>query len=58
MVCRTYAAQTLTILGEMDRAAALADEAVDIARRLANPHTLAWALAVAAHGRAFRVTPK
>jgi hypothetical protein len=41
-VCRTYAAQTLTILGEIDRAAALADEAVDIARRLANPHTLAW----------------
>ena len=54
MVCRTYAAQTLTILGEIDRAAALADEAVDIARRLANPHTLAWALAVAAHSRAFR----
>jgi predicted ATPase len=54
MVCRTYAAQTLTILGEIDRAAALAGEAVDIARRLANPHTLAWALAVAAHSRAFR----
>ena len=53
MVCRTYAAQTLTILGEIDRAAALADEAVDIARRLANPHTLAWALAVAAHSRTF-----
>jgi class 3 adenylate cyclase len=54
MVCRTYAAQTLTILGEIDRAAALADEAVDIAHRLANPHTLAWALVVAAHSRAFR----
>jgi class 3 adenylate cyclase/predicted ATPase len=53
MVCRTYAAQTLTILGEIDRAAPLADEAVDIARRLATPHTLAWALAVAAHSRAF-----
>lgn len=51
MVCRAYGAQATIELGRVDQGTAMADEAVAIARRLGNPHTLAWALMVAAHAR-------
>jgi class 3 adenylate cyclase/predicted ATPase len=54
MVCRAYAGQALMLLGKLDRAAALTDEAIAVARRLANPHTLAWALVVAAQNSVIR----
>jgi predicted ATPase len=54
MVCRAYAGQTLMILGRLDQAAALTEESIAVARRLANPHTLAWALVVAAQNSVVR----
>jgi class 3 adenylate cyclase/tetratricopeptide (TPR) repeat protein len=54
MVCRAYAGEVMAIAGEVDLGAAMADEAVAVARRSANPHSVTWALAVAAKVRVFR----
>ncbi len=49
MVCRAYGGQARVIAGFPAAGARLAEEAVAQARREENPHSLAWALGVAAH---------
>jgi class 3 adenylate cyclase len=48
MVCRFYAAWSLALLGRYADSRRRAEEAVALARRLGNPHGLAWALVCAA----------
>jgi predicted ATPase len=49
MVCRIYAGQTKIIMGLPETGARLIEAAIEHARHKGNSHSLAWALAVAAH---------
>ena len=49
MVCRIYAGQTKIIMGLPETGARLIEAAIEHARYEGNTHSLAWALAVAAH---------
>jgi ATP/maltotriose-dependent transcriptional regulator MalT len=49
MVCRAYGGQAKIVTGYLASGAQLVEEAVAHARRNGSAHTLAWALAVAAH---------
>jgi hypothetical protein len=49
MICRMYGAQAKLMLGFPTSGARLAEEAVALARREENAHSLAWALGVAGH---------
>ena len=49
MVCRAYGGQAKIMTGFPTTGARLVDEAIAYARREENAHSLAWALAVAAH---------
>jgi class 3 adenylate cyclase len=49
MVCRAYGGQAKIVTGFPTSGAQLVEEAVARARRAENAHSLAWALAVAAH---------
>jgi class 3 adenylate cyclase/predicted ATPase len=49
MVCRIYAGQAKILMGFPETAARLIDAAIAHARHEKNAHSLAWALAVAAH---------
>ena len=54
VVCRVYGGWALALLGEVNRAVAVAENGVTIARRLANVHTVAWALCCLALVQALR----
>jgi AAA ATPase-like protein len=49
MVCRVYGSQAQRLLGFLETGARLGEAAVRHARLHNNPHSLAWALCVAAH---------
>jgi tetratricopeptide (TPR) repeat protein len=44
MICRAFAGWTKALMGYVEEAARLADDAIEHARRRRNPHTLAFAL--------------
>src|SRR5690348_1596666 len=51
MVCRAYAGQVKILMGFLEAGSRLLEDAIAHAHRERNAHSLAWALAVAAHAQ-------